>query len=714
MNAKTISLVLTVALPLVLAACPTDTKPPNPPAALTPIIPETTKVADPATRTALSSYDPASGTMRYAQSTPVIANLKTDDVIVSEPSSAAPNGYLRKVKAIRKEGDAVVLETTQAGLTDAISQGSLNAQADLKPSDLRSATPLLKGVNAGIAPQIGVGDRFDYEVNFDNTMLDLGEGDVKAKIQVSGKVRFNAGYGVSFDITGPSLFPPRLPSLGPFEASVGFEQSAQLRVSGDANARLDKRKLVAEYFFKPKCFPILGVPVCVVPTIFVFVGASGEVSLGFHYAADETARAKIGARWTEDDGWEKIDPTPILEATFDQSLDVNGAYKAKVYAQSEIALQIFGVAGPTIGAKVGFELDAAIPRDPFWIMRASLEAYYGLIVDVPVFGRVAEKRDTLYEIVKEFGRSPNSPPKIIVLEPNKRVELGQSVNLSFAQNNGQYYGLYYVVDPEEGTPNFTLTSDLDGALPHGFTPYTFATPGLRTITVRASDSHGASSSGSFKIDVVNAPPVAYGSVGSDTVPQTVPYYISAAATDSNSKIDCSALSWSVTAPDTVEPANINNEVCYGRAVFNVKGPRTVTLVARDPQGAVSPPRTFSVLVTDPPAIPAPEFTLSVKGCVLSKENSVCTVKEIPEGADVVFGNPIMLSAIPKVAASLGYTFQAECLDCSTRWYKFWPSGTGIEEYNPEQAGTWQFIVKASNGTIFTASRTIRVVPTPPR
>lgn len=697
-----------------LVACPTNTKPPDLPKHLPPIIPETTKVTDPATRAALSSYDAASGTMRYTQSTPFIANLKTDDVMVSEPSSAAPNGYLRKVKAIRKEGNVVVLETTQAALTDAISQGSLNAQADLKPSDLRSAASLIQGVRAGIAPQAGIGDRFDYEVSFDNTMLDLGEGNVKAKIQVSGKVRFNAGYGVSFDIQGPSIIPPRLPSLGPFEASVGFEQSAQLRVSGDANARLDKRKLVAEYFFQPKCFPILGVPVCVVPTIFVFVGVSGEVSLGFHYAADETARAKIGARWTEDDGWEKINPTPVLDATFDQSLDVNGAYKAKVFAQSEIALQIFGVAGPTIGAKVGFELDAAIPRDPFWIMRASLEAYYSLIVDVPILGRVAEKRDTLYEIVKEFGRSPNSPPKIIVLQPNKRVELGQSVNLSFVQYNGQYSGIYYVVDPEEGTPNFTLTSDLDGALPHGFTPYTFVTPGLRTITVRATDSHGASSSGSFKIDVVNTPPVAYGSVGSDIVPQTVPYYISAAATDSNSKIDCNALSWSVTAPDTVEPANINNEVCYGRAVFNVKGSRTVTLIARDPQGAVSPPRTFSVLVTDPPAIPAPEFTLSVKGCVLPEGSSVCTVKEVPEGAEVVFGTPITLSATPKVAEWLYYTFDANCLDCKSPAFKFWLSGTGIEEYTPEQGGTWQFIVKASNGTIFTASRTIRVVPAPPR
>ena len=90
------------------------------PTARKPIIPDTTKVTDAATRTALSAYDPASGTMRFSVSTPVLAGLKTDDVLVSEPSEAAPDGYLRKVKAIRTEGNGVVLETTQANLTDAI------------------------------------------------------------------------------------------------------------------------------------------------------------------------------------------------------------------------------------------------------------------------------------------------------------------------------------------------------------------------------------------------------------------------------------------------------------------------------------------------------------------------------------------------------------------------------------------------------------------
>jgi len=579
------------------------------------IIPPTTKVMDAATRAALTAYTPATGTLRFSQSTPALAALKPDDVLVSEPSAAAPDGYLRKVKAIRQEGNEVVLETTQANLTDAISQGDLTAQYDLQPTDLRPARVFVRGLTIGPAPQVAIGDGYRFQAKFDQTVLDINEGDVKVKVRVDGNLYFNAGYNISIGIAGVDPLKGRFhPELDRFEAWIGFDQAARLHVSGEANAKVTKEKKVAEIPYTPKCFSLGPIPVCVVPTVYVFVGASGEVKLSFDYAVTQKASARIGAKWDDSNGWSQIKPSPSFNTSLDQKFNVAAELNFKAWAKTEGALKLYGVAGPTIGAKLGLELDAKFKRNPFWIARGQLEAYYGFIVDLPIIGRLSESSGTIYSLSSDVGTSPNSPPIIIIRQSYTRVDLGQPVFLGFFLSNGECdsSSLFCVIDPEDGVPPFTLTSDLDGLLTPG--KHTFANPGLRTLTIQAQDSQGAKASASFRIEVVNTPPVAFGSVGTDTVPATVPYYVSGAASDPNSgKLGCDALFWSVTAPDTVRALNLSNGVCVAEAVFNVQGSRSVTLTARDPQGAVSSPRVFNVYVTAPPPNPAPRITrMSVK------------------------------------------------------------------------------------------------------
>lgn len=584
-------LLVVLALGGLLTACNLQgTPPPGKPT----IIPETTNVADGTTRAALTDYDPDTGVMRFASMTGVLAKVEPDDVLVSEPSSVAPYGYLRKVKAVRRDGDAVILETTQANLTDAIHQGTLDAAFDLKPEDMVEPQTFVNGLS--ITPSADVHPEFPFHANFDETVLESNDGGVSSKVTVSGSVYFKLDVHVGLDIEGCWEIPPFC--ITRFEASTGVSQYADLRIAGEASAKLTKDVKVADIPFDTFCFMIGPVPVCIVPTFYIFVGVSGEVKMSFDYRVVETFGARIGAKWTEDHGWKNISQDPTFDTKMDQNPTISAQLKASAYTRGEFALMLYGVSGPTIGAKLGVELDAAIPRDPFWVLSGFVEAYYGFIVDLPVVGRLADARGTIFHLSKEFGRSANSPPRIIIRVPNTRVELGQPAELRFMFNDGACAGIYCVSDPEDGQLSYTLTSNVDGPLTPSL--YTFPTPGVRTITVRATDSKGASSSASFQIDVVNTPPVAYGGVGSATVPKTVPYFISAAASDPNSKLDCSALRWSATSPDVVEAVVIGTNVCYGRAVFNVQGSRSVTLTAVDPQGAVSKPHTFNVYVTAPP------------------------------------------------------------------------------------------------------------------
>lgn len=643
-----------------LVACSSTSAPP-PSAGLTPIIPATTKVADPATREALIEYDADSGIMRFSARTQKLVELKPDDVLVSEPSAAAPYGYLRKVKAMRQEGDVIVLETAQASLTDAIHQGSLEFERELKPDDLLEPRTFVEGLS--ITPAADARAGFNFVANFDETILDINEGGVSSKVRVNGYLAFNVSAHLGLDIGGRVL-PPDI-YVQRFEASAGIAQKADLRISGEANAKFTKDVKVAEIPFATFCVPIAFVPVCFVPTIYMFVGASGEVNLRFDYQVVQTFDARVGAKYVRKRGWENIGHGPAFDISLVRQPSVNAQLKASGYTRAEIGLMLYGLAGPTFGAKLGVELDAAIPRDPLWTLSGFLEAYYGLVIDLPILGRIADHRATIFKISEEFTRSPNSPPVIVIKEPNMRTDLGNNVTFhsSGSATCRSFSGAFCVYDLEDGTPEFTVTSDRDGPLSKW--SHTFTTSGVRTITVRATDRRGATASASFRLDVVNTPPTAYGSADSDTVPATVALFINANATDPNSKLDCSALRWSVTAPDTIENLVYNNELCYGKAVFHVLGQRHVTLTAVDPEGAVSRPRTFDVYVTPAPPVPAPDVTRPLTAHACADEISCPAL--VDNATLKFYGNARSRDVYFRIEATseeeLTYRLTVQCLDC---------------------------------------------------
>lgn len=661
--------VLGTALAAALAACSAPGGLPPNPAARTPIVPDATRVADASTRAALASFDAATGAMRFSQDTGQLASLRPDDVLVGEPSAAAPDGFLRKVKSVRREAGATVLETTQANITDAITQGSLDASGEFGPADLQSATALVKGLSVGVVrPAVEAGDGYRFQARFDETILDINEGNdenkVIVKVKVSGELYFNAGYSVGLGVEPCVELPPVC--VDRFEASVGIEQRASLSVTGDASASITRERKVAEYRFRPIVFFIGPVPVVLVPSVYLYVGAAGEVNLRFSYSVSQSAKARVGAKWTDDRGWEDIGGAEPFSLSALDRFDLNAGLKARAYVNPVAGLMFYGVAGPAIGLKLGVELDAAIPRDPFWILRGFLEGYVALAVDLPVLGKLKEHKATVFNLTREFGRSPNSPPRIQILKPLVRADLGLSVSLGV-----------YATDPEDGSPRVSLSSSLDGPIPFG-SSYRFTTPGLRTITVTASDSRGATSTAQLQVDVVNAPPVAFGTVYNDTVAATVPYYVSAAATDPNSgRLGCDSLSWSVTAPDTVVGLSLENAACVAEVIFNVQGPRSVTLRARDAQGATSNPKSFSVYVTPAPPDPAPR----IEWASIRHQDG----KQVGDGDVYPYPPTLSLSvrATDPAQQPLSYRWEALCVRAGDPQVVPIPTGTdGTASYRP--------------------------------
>lgn len=605
-----------------LLACSTT----PPPDDTTPIIPETTRVADALTLDAMTSFDLSSGEMRFGAATQALLDLRLDDVLVGEPSAAAPHGFLRRVHAVEVVGDEVVVQTSQANLIDAIHQGELQATGVLGPEDLLEPTVYAAGVTVEaiaqpdpvrLAQRMATGDWDDFDpvepsqigqgynfrVGLDEVLLDLNADGVRVRVQVTGEIYFNAGYGVGLSVRTCWELPPVC--LRRFEASVGFEQTARIRVQGEASAALNVEKRVASIPFSPIVLFIGPVPVVFIPSVDVYVGGSGEVRLSFDYGVTERFVAQVGARWTPSNGWQDITDFGLYLDGYDQ-FDINATFKASVYVKPEAKLMLYGLVGPAAVMTAGIEIDAAIPRNPMWRVRGFLRGDVAFQFGLPVVGKLGEYRSNLFDFGIDGRSSPNTPPEVTVRQPRLRVPLRATV---------RPYDNYTVRDREDGQPTVTLRSSRAGDGVAHNRSHAFLTVGLRTLTVEAVDSGGLRTTRSFEVDVYNPPPLVFAAVVADSIRQSggpngymVPLTISLGASDPvDGRLGCAAITVLVTAPDTVDQNDQGNGLCEAVVHFHVQGQRQVTAYATDQDGLRSATKSYAVNVLPPPNGPPPLF-----------------------------------------------------------------------------------------------------------
>lgn len=552
------------------------------------IVPETTKVTDADTRARLAGYDPGTGTLRFAATTPVLDSLKPGDVLVSEPAAAAPDGFLLKVRSKSAEGADVVVRTEPASLEDAIYQADIQQSGSLSPDAVRSATTNLSGVRIERVRPLGT---YGFKVTIDH-QLTAGAGPADAKVRLQGELSFNAGYDVGISIRPRLGIPPA--KINKVYARIGFDERASVKLSGRVGGGIGVELKIATFKFAPIVFAVGPVPVVIVPTIDVLLGASGQVSASLSYEVTQVASAQLGVEWTPDGGWRNTSGRefsldapgkPALEATM----------KARAYGRANGSFLFYGAAGPEVGFQAGAEVDAAVPRNPTWILNGFVKGDLAFVVRLPVFGTIAEYRGTLFEWSKEFLRAPNQAPSLAVTSPanGATVPYGGLGGTSFTAA---------VADAEDGEACCTVTwaSSLDGPMGSGKTiSFAFATPATRTVTATATDSQGAANTKSVTVTAGNLTPSVTISapVAGGTFYTGVAYGLSALANDPNEPgAGCSSVRWSSSNPADAVAA----PACTGSVTFSGTGGRTLVASATDSQGATGT-ATVTVMVTNPPA-----------------------------------------------------------------------------------------------------------------
>lgn len=672
---------------LVLVSCATN---PPAPTEREPIIPDTTKIPDKATRDALTVFDTTTGTMRFNASTPVLDNLKADDVFVSEPTTAAPSGFLRKVVSVRQEGGEVIVETSDAKLTDAVHQGILNVEGKLEASQLRQVVPLTEGASGGaietpggaegLAPQVDFGNGFRFEARLDK-VLEAASEDARATVHFKGLVKFDVGYRLLIDIGF-------LADLDAVEASLNFYEETTLSVDANATGAIKKEIEVARYYFDPITFFIGPVPVVLIPGATVVLGIDGRASVHFDYTFSQSGGFTQGVRWDEDNGWQRLNKNGFdvkhEGPNFEGMMDMRG------YARGNLSIMLYGIIGPQAALTAGVRLDVAVPRDPFWILSGFVRGEIAFVIDL--LGEEERFAEELFNIERQITSGAAKPPTITILNPNPTIDLGFETDLT----------QFFKVEDEIGAL-YSLRSDKDGNLS---SLHRFTSEGPRTITITASSENGKTAQAFFTANVINTPPDPPALADEENLSigqgDEFDLNLKGLPNDKNSGVlPCSTVRWTVLGTDALVTEEGSSNGCSATAIFSEQGTRTVKATVTDPQGLASE-RTFNITVGAPPAIKSP----SVKFITVVRTNGSTPFAQ----GDTVIVDPDKPSFVPLTASvaivnpdNVPVTFAWRVVNTSGPYSGF--SGTLSETasltvnvgetaafyyYDPETFGTFRF------------------------
>ncbi|MCI0344675.1 MAG: hypothetical protein L0221_04415 [Chloroflexi bacterium] len=482
------------------------------------VIPETTKIADPATQDSLTSFDPATGVMTFATATATVNALRVGDVLVGEPNAAAPNGYLRYVNAINKpKKGPIVVETRQASLNEAVRVGTLEAAGQLEPGDILR-TEALPGVTLAessskqMMPLAGfgaldVGDGYSFHQAIDVTIDGAASGagvSGNGTVHIQGQIDFNAGYNLGFGVEDCfDEFPPVC--VDRFEAHLGMTAYSDIRVTGKFDGHMQKEYVLSTHYFKPIVFFIGPIPVVLVPVVKAIAGVTGNAHLEFSFDAQVTSSLQLGAKWTDPDdggvGWRDDSHIPKPIGTAHGDLDATMELRA--YAKADAKLLLYGIAGPGFAGRAGAGADVMYPRNPLWYVFGHASAELNFAVDLGGILKLAEWVQPLPEAREDLAQSENQEPVCGARTDPIPVSVGATTFLG-PRSKGSFQGYFDCSDPEGEEVFYSGKADgssLDLAAAK------WDEPGTHYVDVTATDESGMSRTFTLTIDVIDTPPL---------------------------------------------------------------------------------------------------------------------------------------------------------------------------------------------------------------
>ncbi len=338
---------------------------------LPPIIPPTTKVLTSTTTQYLSSIS-SDGVFTFTQTTPQLSALSPGHIIVGDVTTAAPNGFLRKVSSVSSAGAQVVVQTASATLEDAIQQGEVQVSRTLTPSDVRSAN-YRKGVSLARAPNAAQQGSFYLQIQ--NVVLYDADGNpatTNDQILANGSVQLSPS--LNFNLMVKDW---RLQQL--IFATTASETSDLKIESKIVLAQVKREVELARFNLTPVTVMIGPVPVVVAPVLTFNVGVDGSVQVGVSTGVTQNANYTAGLTYANGN-WSPVQQLSnsfqYTPPTLSAGLDLKG------YTGANLSLLLYGITGPYASISAYLELQANPATTPWWQLYGGLQVPVGVRIEI--------------------------------------------------------------------------------------------------------------------------------------------------------------------------------------------------------------------------------------------------------------------------------------------------------------------------------------------
>ena len=378
----------------------------------------------------MSAFIRKDGTTYYfGSSAAQIGALTPGDIIVSGEGE----GFLRRVLSVKTVGGQYAVETSDATLEDAITEGTVSLAREFTGTNAGSVIPLMEGVRVSKWRDITPGsdsqdistnevfELYSFELDLDTVLYENKDNDLGAavKVELLGKIKAT----VSVDVAADFFF-----GLQEFKTVFTFknENNLGIKVSGKLDKEIDKE--IAHYYPGTILVPGIPFPVVLVPEITVSIGARVNAKGEFEAGVYMNTKIEGGLEYKKREGWRTIQSFNPPNPGFDP---IKASAKVDVigYVSPMFSLKLYGMAGPYLGAEGYLKASVAVDISKEDFLKAGL--YWGLSfftgAKVEILGwKLAEsKKKTLYssgdKLIKEWSlemreplepEDPPSPPGV--------------------------------------------------------------------------------------------------------------------------------------------------------------------------------------------------------------------------------------------------------------------------------------------------------------
>ncbi len=346
------------------------------------------------------------GTLRFDVAPAALDDVAVGKVIVAGVSPSTPEGLLRLVLAVERNGQQLVLRTGQAPIQIAFSKLNVRGSGSTPVTAAGAATAAtrrnLSPVDPGTRLDFGTKKEFDY-VLFDGDGNEETDNDqIKIEGEIGGGFDYDFALQVDWggvlelpDIVSSCLEsfkdvlvgdPPQcsIDELIP-EARATFivfpQVEADANVKGAAILAYEKEIQLASETLAPIIIgPLVFVPKAEV-TAELSGGASGKFSTGLHGSAVFETSVTVSSKQTSTPQFKE--PVLVSQDFGPNETEVTLQAFAKAGVGATLNLLLFGVTGPYAKAQPFGQIEANIFEAPCWELKAGLEASLGIKVTSP-------------------------------------------------------------------------------------------------------------------------------------------------------------------------------------------------------------------------------------------------------------------------------------------------------------------------------------------